>query len=99
MLYEVITPSVLTTLDLKGKKIGVLTDVGCGEAATPEVAALIKQAAEVFAGLGADVVDMPPPLDFDFLNDMRIYFSVKAGMERDSRITSYNVCYTKLLRY
>lgn len=77
-------PSVLTTLDLKGKKVGVLTDVGCGEAATPEVAALIKQAAEVFAGLGADVVDMAPPLDFDFLDDMRIYFSVKAGMERDS---------------
>ncbi|MDC0609783.1 amidase [Vibrio sp.] len=77
-------PSQLDKLDLTGKKIGVLTDMGCGEKAQPEVEALVRKAASVFEELGAEVSDIKAPLDFSFLEDMRVYFSVKAGMERAS---------------
>ncbi len=77
-------PATLQKLDLSGKKIGVLMDIGCGQAAVPEVEALVRQAAATFAELGAIVSDIPAPLDFDFLDGLKLYFSVKAGMERAS---------------
>jgi Asp-tRNA(Asn)/Glu-tRNA(Gln) amidotransferase A subunit family amidase len=77
-------PAKLEKLDLTGKKIGLLTNVGCGQPADAEVEVLIRKSADVFVDLGAEVSDIPPPLDFDFLEDMRVYFSVKAGMERAS---------------
>jgi aspartyl-tRNA(Asn)/glutamyl-tRNA(Gln) amidotransferase subunit A len=48
------------SLGVRGLRIGVSLDLGCGCAVHPEIAALISQAADVFADLGAYV----EPLDF-----------------------------------
>lgn len=45
-----------------GLRVGVLLDVGDGTAVDPEVASVIRQAAETFAAAGAEVIEMPPYL-------------------------------------
>ncbi len=75
-------PGALPPLDLRGKRIGLLLSVGDGPDVAPEVETLIREAAEVFRGLGARIVEMPVPLDFAFLRPLSSCFSVKAASER-----------------
>jgi aspartyl-tRNA(Asn)/glutamyl-tRNA(Gln) amidotransferase subunit A len=50
------------SFDPGGLKVGVVLDVGDGTAVEPEVASVIRKAAEVFAAAGATVTDVPPYL-------------------------------------
>jgi len=75
-------PPILEPLDMKGRRIGLMLSVGDGPEVAPEVAALIRQAADTFRALGAEVVEMPAPVGFPFLDALSTYFSVKAAMER-----------------
>jgi aspartyl-tRNA(Asn)/glutamyl-tRNA(Gln) amidotransferase subunit A len=45
---------------VRGLRIGVLESIGFGLPVEPQVAAMLRQAAEVFAGLGAIVEPVPP---------------------------------------
>ena len=49
-------------LDPSDLRIGVVLDVGDGAPVHPEVAAVIRQATEVFAAAGATVTELPPYL-------------------------------------
>ncbi|MEI4474097.1 amidase [Frigidibacter sp. MR17.24] len=73
---------VLAPLPMAGKRIGLMLSVGDGPAVAPEVAALIRAAADTFAALGAEIVEMAPPVGFPFLRALTTYFSVKAASER-----------------
>ncbi|MER5172364.1 amidase family protein [Thioclava kandeliae] len=75
-------PATLTPADLKGKRIGLMLSIGDSDAPAPEVEALIRKAAEVFKGLGADVTEMDNPVPFPFLEALTSYFAVKAASER-----------------
>src|SRR5450830_840047 len=45
---------------VRGRKIGLLLDAGCGLAVEPEVRAAIERAAQIFERAGASVEPMPP---------------------------------------
>ncbi len=47
---------------LRGKRIGLLMDAGCGLPVDPEISAAVLRAAKVFADAGAFVEPMPPIL-------------------------------------
>lgn len=51
------------SFDPKSHRVGLVLDVGDGAAVDPEVASVIRRAAEVFADAGAEVVELPPYLD------------------------------------
>ncbi len=55
---------------LRGLKIGLLLDAGCGLAVEPEVLAAIKRAAHIFEQAGAVVEAMKPFLTPDMLDGM-----------------------------
>jgi len=50
---------------VRGLSIGLLTDIGFGLRAHPEILSLIEAAAGIFASLGARVTPMPPIFDAD----------------------------------
>lgn len=70
--------------DMKGTRIGLLTSIGCGPELEPEVESLIRQAATAFNELGAQITEIQSPIDFDFLESLTSYFSLKASMELDT---------------
>lgn len=76
-------PAAIAPKDVRGLRIGLLSDMGCGLAVEPAVAALIDRAAALFQANGAEIVPMPAPLDFDLLGDLNRYFAVRAAIERD----------------
>ncbi|MDZ5078088.1 amidase [Nesterenkonia sp. HG001] len=49
-------------LDPFGLRVGLMLDIGDGAPVDPEVAALIRRAAETFVAAGAEVVEVPPYL-------------------------------------
>lgn len=51
------------SLDPRGLRVGLVLDVGDGAAVHPEVAAVIRRAADVFAAAGAHIVEVPPYLE------------------------------------
>ncbi len=55
---------------LRGKRVGLLLDAGCGLAVEPEVRAAVQQAAQLFADSGAIVEPMAPFLCADMLMGM-----------------------------
>ncbi|MBT9385294.1 amidase [Pseudooceanicola sp. CBS1P-1] len=75
-------PEVLAPMDLTGKRIGLMLSVGDGPEVDADVADLIRQAAEVFRGLGAEIIEIENPVGFPFLRALSGYFSVKAAYER-----------------
>jgi aspartyl-tRNA(Asn)/glutamyl-tRNA(Gln) amidotransferase subunit A len=81
---------------LKGLKIGLLLEAGCGLAVEPEVRAAVEQAARLIERAGASVVPMKPfmtqaMLDgMDWFWRMRSYVDFKAlPPERKARILPY----------
>lgn len=75
-------PAQLDPLPMAGKRIGLMLSIGdCPEVA-PDVAALIRNAGQVFAALGAEVVEIADPVGFPFVKALHDYFCVKAAGER-----------------
>lgn len=81
---------------LRGLRIGLLLEAGCGLAVEPEVRAAVEQAARLFERAGAAVLPMKPfmtqaMLDgMDWFWRMRSYIDMKAlPRERKARILPY----------
>ncbi|MGO4854170.1 amidase [Phaeovulum sp. W22_SRMD_FR3] len=55
---------------VRGLRIGLMLDAGCGTAADPEVLAAVAQAAAVFAELGATIVPIKPVLTREMLDGL-----------------------------
>ncbi len=55
-------------LDVKGVKIGLLLDAGCGTPAEPEVSAAVIQAADEFQQHGAEIIEIKPVLTREMLD-------------------------------
>ena len=89
MLYEVITDSIVRTINVVGKgEIDVKPDtvvITTGvESADPTIGAALKENSTIMSTI------------FEGLADLGI---IKEDIQTNNyRITSYNVCYTKLLR-
>lgn len=49
-------------LDISALRVGLVLDVGDGAPVEPEIAAVVRRAADTFATAGADVVEIPPYL-------------------------------------
>lgn len=75
-------PEAMAPLDLAGRRIGLLLSMGDGPEVDPAVAALVRQAATVLQGCGAEIVEMETPVTFPFVRQLTTYFSVKAAGER-----------------
>jgi aspartyl-tRNA(Asn)/glutamyl-tRNA(Gln) amidotransferase subunit A len=81
---------------LKGLRIGLLLEPGCGLVVEPEVRAAVEQAARLFEGAGATVVPMKPFMTqtmlagMDHFWRMRSYVDMKAlPPERKARVLPY----------
>jgi aspartyl-tRNA(Asn)/glutamyl-tRNA(Gln) amidotransferase subunit A len=81
---------------LKGLRIGLLLEAGCGLPVDPEVRAAVEQAARLFEGAGATVVNMKPFMTHAMLDGMdhfwrmRSYVDMKAlPPERKARVLPY----------
>ena len=81
---------------LKGLRIGLLLEAGCGLAVEPEVRAAVEQAARLFEAAGATVVPMKPFMTQTMLDGMdhfwrmRSYIDMKAlPAERKARVLPY----------
>jgi aspartyl-tRNA(Asn)/glutamyl-tRNA(Gln) amidotransferase subunit A len=81
---------------LRGLRIGLLLEAGCGLAVEPEVAAAVKRAAALFERAGAVVVPMQPFMTQAMLDGMdhfwrmRSYVDMKAlPAERKAKVLPY----------
>ncbi len=71
-------------MDVKGLRVGLMLDAGCGIPAEPEVLAAIRNAASLFAHHGAEVVEIDPVLTRDMLDGLDIAWRARFwGMMRD----------------
>ena len=86
MLYEVITDENLHELRIEGKKFRYLLEFFHSLFDQDAVDEYLKQMKKLQNTLG------------DF-NDLAVQKDMLSWQLKDLRITSYNVCYTKLLRY
>ena len=56
--------------DVRGMKIGLMMDAGCGNPVDPEVAAAVERAAALFAEHGAEVIPIAPVLTREMLDGL-----------------------------
>ncbi len=75
---------------LRGLRIGLLLDAGCGLAVQPAVRAAVEQAARLFTQAGAEVRPMPPFLTREMLDGMDRFWRMRAlsdlqGLPADRR--------------
>jgi len=67
--------------DIKGLRIGVLTDMGFGPKPEPAVRDAVEAAGRLLAGAGAIVEPMAPPLDFDGYAPIDLFLQVRGFVE------------------
>ena len=67
--------------DLRGKRIGLLLDAGCGLPPEPEVASAIQRAAKLFADRGAIVEPVKPYLSEEMLNGVDLFWRTRFWYE------------------
>jgi aspartyl-tRNA(Asn)/glutamyl-tRNA(Gln) amidotransferase subunit A len=86
----------VSAADLRGMKIGLMLDAGCGTAPDPEVIAAVSAAAGQFAAMGAEVIAIAPVLTQAMLDGLDIAWRARFwGMmtalsdERRARILPY----------
>ncbi|WP_432454212.1 MULTISPECIES: amidase [unclassified Agarivorans] len=60
--------------DVRGMKIGLLLDAGCGIEAEPEVKAAVLEAAQRFASEGAEIVEIDPVLKREWLDGLDVFW-------------------------
>ncbi|SNT73950.1 amidase [Paracoccus seriniphilus] len=56
--------------DVRGLKIGLMLDAGCGNETAPEILDAVSQAADLFASHGAEVVPIAPVLTREMLDGL-----------------------------
>ena len=66
---------------LKGLRIGLLLEAGCGLAVLPEVRAAIEQAARIFERAGAQVQPMPPFMTQGMLDGMDHFWRMRSHVD------------------
>jgi len=66
---------------LKGLRIGLQLDAGCGMAVDPQVTAAIQAAANVFAQAGAEIEIVQPWMTDDLLTRLDDFWRSRAGMD------------------
>src|ERR1044072_4957410 len=66
------------SVDLKGKRIGLLTAAGVGMAVEPEVKAAVEAAAKWFAGEGAIVEPISPLMSRAIMQGIDTFFRVRS---------------------
>ncbi|TFZ03708.1 amidase [Ramlibacter humi] len=66
---------------LKGLRIGLLLEAGCGLAVLPEVRAAIEAAARVFERAGAHVTTMPPFMTQGMLDGMDHFWRMRSHID------------------
>jgi aspartyl-tRNA(Asn)/glutamyl-tRNA(Gln) amidotransferase subunit A len=64
--------------DVRGLKLGLLLDAGCGLAVEPQVRAGVEAAARAFAAAGAVVEPMPPLLGRSMLDGVDYFWRMRA---------------------
>jgi Asp-tRNA(Asn)/Glu-tRNA(Gln) amidotransferase A subunit family amidase len=81
---------------LKGLRIGLLLDAGCGLPVDPQVRAAIEQAARVFEAAGASVEPMQPFLTREMLDGMDHFWRMRSHVdmkalppEREAKVLPY----------
>jgi amidase/aspartyl-tRNA(Asn)/glutamyl-tRNA(Gln) amidotransferase subunit A len=70
--------------DVKGLKIGILTDMGFGSKPEAEVRDAVEGAGRLLAGLGAIVEPFVSPLDYDAYAPIDLFLQVRGYLEYDS---------------
>jgi aspartyl-tRNA(Asn)/glutamyl-tRNA(Gln) amidotransferase subunit A len=68
-------------LDPRGMRLALHLDAGCGTPVTPEVAAVVEQAAATFEGAGAAVDVLPPFMDEQLLADLDLFWRVRSWVD------------------
>lgn len=63
--------------DVRGMKIGLMLDAGCGIEADPEVKSAVIQAAKCFESQGADIIEIPPVLTREQLDGLDIFWRAR----------------------
>lgn len=62
-------------------RIAVLPDAGCGEAVDPEIAAVVRHAADAFAKAGAKVEEVSPFMTPEILADVDLFLKVRSWVD------------------
>lgn len=83
-------------IDLKGLKIGLMLDAGCGQDAEPEVTAAVVAAAKFFEAEGAEIVPVAPVMNRAMLDGLDKFWRAKfwgdiapLSAERRNKILPY----------
>ncbi len=63
--------------DVRGLRVGLMMDAGCGLAVEPEVEAAVRQAARWFEAAGAEVVDVKPVLTRAMLDGLDAFWRAR----------------------
>lgn len=63
---------------VRGLRIGVHTDAGCGEGTDPHVASVVRATADALSDAGAEVVEIAPFMDEDLLADVDRFWRVRS---------------------
>jgi len=63
--------------DVKGMKIGLMMDAGCGIEAEPEVKAAVLAAAKRFEAEGAEIIEVPPVLKREWLDGLDVFWRAR----------------------
>ena len=64
--------------EVRGLRIGLMQDAGCGMTPDPQIAAAVDGAAGVFEREGAQIVPVPPVLSRQILDGIDIYWRARA---------------------
>jgi aspartyl-tRNA(Asn)/glutamyl-tRNA(Gln) amidotransferase subunit A len=64
--------------DVRGLRVGLHLDAGCGEPVEPEVAEAVRRAARLFESAGATVEPLDPFLDQALLDDLDRFWRVRS---------------------
>lgn len=71
-------------LDVRGLRVGLHLDAGCGLAVEPEVAAAVEHAAAVFSDAGARVEAVAPFMSEQLLEDLDLFWRVRSRVDYDA---------------
>ncbi|MDB5786438.1 amidase [Caballeronia mineralivorans] len=63
--------------DVRGLRIGLMLDAGCGLDPEPEIAAAVRAAADLFAAHGAEIVPVAPVLDRAMLDGLDRFWQAR----------------------
>lgn len=68
-------------VDVRGRRLALHLDAGCGTPVAPEVARAVEHAAAVFQAAGAVVEPLPPFLDDALLADLDLFWRVRSWVD------------------